>query len=85
MEKPDFPESALLLDIGARETVAVFAGRERIIHIRHFPFGGESVTAAMAEAMGIGLPEAEAMKRSGEIGPEASAHPGAVRADFSPS
>lgn len=73
MEKPDFPETALLVDIGARETVAVFAGRERIIHIRNFPFGGESVTAALAEFMNSGLSEAEAMKRSGEIAPEASA------------
>ena len=73
MEKPGFPESALVLDIGARETAAVFAGRERIIHIRSFPFGGENVTAALAESRGSGLPEAEALKRSAEIGPEASA------------
>ncbi len=73
MERPDFPETALVVDIGARETVAVFADRERIIHIRNFPFGGQSVTAALAEFMGCGLSEAEAMKRSGEIAPDAAA------------
>ena len=73
MEKPDFPETALVVDIGARETVAVFAGGERIIHIRTFPFGGESVTAALAEVMNCEVSEAEAVKRNGEIGPEASA------------
>ncbi|MHB9096526.1 MAG: pilus assembly protein PilM [Syntrophales bacterium] len=72
MEQPDFPETVLVVDVGARETVAVFAGGGRIIHIRNFPFGGESVTAALAESMNSGLPEAEALKRSGEIGPEAS-------------
>ena len=73
MEQPEFPETALVVDIGAREAVAVFAGRERIIHVRNFPFGGESVTAALAEFMGIGPAEAETMKRSGTIAPEASA------------
>ncbi len=72
MEQPDFPETALVVDIGARETVAVFADQERIIHIRNFPFGGESVTAALAEFMKSGLPEAEAVKRSGEIAPDAA-------------
>ena len=73
MEKPDFPNMALLVDVGARETVAVFASREQIIHIRNFPFGGEGITAAMAEAMCRETSDMEAMKRSGEITPEASA------------
>ena len=72
MERPDFPETALVVDIGARETVALFADRERIIHIRNFPFGGQNVTAALAEFMGSGLPDAEAAKRGGEIAPEAT-------------
>jgi Tfp pilus assembly PilM family ATPase len=72
-EKSGFPETALLLDVGARDTAAVFAERGRILHVRHFPFGGEKATTAMAEAMSTGLPEAEAMKRGGEIALEASA------------
>jgi general secretion pathway protein L len=73
MEKPNFPKIALVVDVGARETVAVFANREQIIHIRNFPFGGEGITAAMANAMGRELSETETMKRSGEMTPEASA------------
>ncbi|MBN2437593.1 MAG: pilus assembly protein PilM [Deltaproteobacteria bacterium] len=72
MEKPDFPKMALLVDVGARETVAVFASREQIIHIRNFPFGGEGVTAAIAKAMS-GKPSTEAMTQSRDITPEASA------------
>jgi Tfp pilus assembly PilM family ATPase len=73
MEKPDFPKIALLVDVGARETVAVFASREQIIHIRNLPFGGGGITAAMAKAMNREPSETEAMKRSREITPEASA------------
>ncbi|MCX5838987.1 MAG: pilus assembly protein PilM [Deltaproteobacteria bacterium] len=72
MEKPDFPKIALVVDVGARETVAVFASREQIIHIRNFPFGGEDITAAMAKAMSRER-STEVMKRSREITPEASA------------
>lgn len=71
MEKPGVEETALLLDVGARDTTAVFAGKGRIIHIRHFPFGGESASRAIAEAMGSGFSEAEAAKLSGALPPEA--------------
>jgi Tfp pilus assembly PilM family ATPase len=72
MLTPGFPESALVLDIGARDTTAVFVRANRIVQIRHFPFGGESLTTALAEALGIGIPEAEARKRDGQIPPEAA-------------
>ena len=70
-EKPGVQGSTLLLDVGARDTAAIFAGGCRILHIRHFPFGGEVVTRAMAETTGNGLSEAESLKRSGDIPPEA--------------
>jgi Tfp pilus assembly PilM family ATPase len=73
MERPDFPETAIVIDVGARETVAVFAGREQIMHIRPFPFGGEGITAAMAKAVNGEVSETEGKKRNGEIAPEASA------------
>lgn len=72
MAQPDFPEMALLVSVGARETVAVFADRERIAHIRSFPFGGEGATAAMARAMGREPSEIEAMKTSPEMTMETS-------------
>lgn len=72
-EREGVSENALLLDVGARDTAAVFAGGGRILHIRHFPFGGEVVSRAIAETTGNGLSEAEALKRSGDIPPEARA------------
>ena len=73
MEKTGFPKIALLVNVGARETVAVFVNGGQIIHIRNFPFGGEGITAAMAKALCREPSEMEAMKRSREITPEASA------------
>ncbi|MDP1992744.1 MAG: pilus assembly protein PilM [Syntrophales bacterium] len=67
------PETILLLDVGGRDTTAVFACEGRILHIRHFPFGGETATRAMATALNSDSAEAEAVKRSGEIPPAASA------------
>ena len=65
------PETVLLLDVGARDTTAVFACEGRIRHIRHLPFGGETATRAIAAALNSDSVEAEAVKRSGEIPPEA--------------
>jgi general secretion pathway protein L len=71
MEDPDFPESALLIDIGARDTTIVFTGGGRILHLRHFAFGGETLTQAMAESLKIDSAEAERMKRSEVLPSEA--------------
>lgn len=78
MEKPGFPKTALLVDVGARETVAVFASRTQIIHIRSFPFGGEGATHGMAKAAGREPSEAETVKKGREISPEA---PAVIRGD----
>jgi len=72
-ERAGVSENALLLDIGARDTTAIFAGRGSILHIRHFAFGGEVVSRAIAEAVGSGLSEAESLKRSGDLPPAARA------------
>jgi Tfp pilus assembly PilM family ATPase len=66
-------ETLLLLDIGASDTTAVFARGGRILHIRHFPFGGEMATRAIATALNSDFAEAEEMKRSGEIPPAVAA------------
>ena len=65
------PETLLLLDVGARDTTAVFACGGRIPHIRHFHFGGEEATQAIAAALNRDTAEAEAVKRSGDIPPMA--------------
>jgi hypothetical protein len=48
LQKPDFPVCALLLDIGLRDTTAVFAGRGGIFLVRHFYFGGQEAADSMA-------------------------------------
>jgi general secretion pathway protein L len=72
MEDPGFSESALLIDIGAQDTTIVFTGKGRILHLRHFAFGGETVTEAMAKSLKIGAAEAERMKQNGDLSREAA-------------
>ena len=67
------PETVLILDVGAGDTTAVFVCGKRILHIRHFPFGGETVTRVISAALNRDFAEAEAVKRSGEIPPAAAA------------
>jgi len=71
LRRPDFPACAILLDIGARDTTAIFMGKGRIVHIRHFRFGGETATRAVAEALRIDFTAAETLKKSGELPEEA--------------
>jgi len=52
----------LLLDIGHKDTTGVLFREGRIFHIRHFSFGGASITGALANALKIEFPEAEAKK-----------------------
>jgi Tfp pilus assembly PilM family ATPase len=71
LQKPGLPECALVLDMGGRDTTAIFAGKDRIFNIRHFHFGGETASRAIATALRIDMTEAEAIKQSGEL-PEAA-------------
>jgi general secretion pathway protein L len=80
--KPGFPACALLLDIGLRDATAIFAGKGRILHIRHFRFGGETATAAIASALRIDMAAAEAIKQGGELPEEAAAAVREVRDRF---
>jgi type IV pilus assembly protein PilM len=56
----------LLLDVGAAETTGVFFKEGRILQVRSFPFGGDTVTHALSGALGISFSEAETRKRRGE-------------------
>jgi Tfp pilus assembly PilM family ATPase len=67
LQKPGLPECALVLDMGVRDTTAIFAGKGRILHIRHFHFGGETASRAIAAALRIDMAEAEAIKQNGEL------------------
>ncbi len=57
---------ALLLDIGAAETTGVFFKEGKILQVRSFPFGGDSITHALSGALGISFSDAEARKKRGE-------------------
>ena len=46
--KPDSPPCSLLLDVGSKDTTAVFFGKDCLLHIRHFYFGGHKATEALA-------------------------------------
>ena len=83
LQRPGFPACALLLDIGVRDATAIFAGEGRILHIRHFHFGGETATGAIAEALRIDSTAAEALKQSGELpGIGGGGRPGGLRPVF---
>jgi general secretion pathway protein L len=71
LRRADFPASAILLDIGAFNTAAIFIGNGKIRQIRHFRFGGEMATRAVAEALRIDFMTAEALKNNDELPEEA--------------
>lgn len=56
----------LLLDVGTSETTGVFFKDGRILQVRSFPFGGDSITHALSGALGISFSDAESRKRRGE-------------------
>ena len=55
----------LLLDCGARQTAAVFMKSGRVFQVRSFAFGGETITAALAEVLGVDVQQAEEEKKQG--------------------
>jgi len=61
-------ECGLLLDIGAKDSTAVLFGKNGILHIRHFSFGGEKITETIASTLKIEFSEAEKKKRMGDTG-----------------
>ncbi|MBW6486635.1 MAG: pilus assembly protein PilM [Syntrophobacterales bacterium] len=65
--QPDFPTGALLLDVGLQDTTAVFFGKTGIFHIRHFYFGGQKMTEAIARSGVINMEAAEEVKIKGDI------------------
>jgi Ethanolamine utilization protein EutJ (predicted chaperonin) len=56
----------LLLDVGASDSTGVFFKGGRILQVRSFPFGGDHITHALSEALGISFFEAEMRKRRGD-------------------
>lgn len=61
-------QTVALVDVGARVTDVVIASHGVPRFIRTVPMGGQDVTDAIARAMGISLPEADALKRHLGVG-----------------
>jgi general secretion pathway protein L len=84
MEKPGFPETGLLLDVGARETTAVFAEKGRIIHIRNYnyPSGAQSAAGTAPESANAGASGGMGAEQTEGIAPEAPAPGGELFGRF---
>ncbi len=59
----DVTEGCLILSIGAKSTDLVFVDRTRF-HSRNVPFGGQSISAEIAETLGVPVSEGERIKIS---------------------
>lgn len=62
-----------VLDVGATYSSLYVLQAGRVVYTREQAFGGDLLTAALAENLGVGRPEAELMKRSGRLGDSFSA------------
>lgn len=60
-------EFYILLDVGSRETVAVFFKQGKIFQVRSFAFGGDAITAVAARSSGTDAEEAEEMGKKGDL------------------
>jgi general secretion pathway protein L len=67
LARPEFAGCGLLLDIGDRDSVAVFVQSGTIIQVRHYAFGGDRLTTAIAKALHIEFADAEAKKKGNKI------------------
>jgi general secretion pathway protein L len=67
LAKPEFSGCGLLLDIGEQDSVAVFVQEGIIIQVRHYAFGGNHLTAAIAKALHIEFADAEENKKGSKI------------------
>lgn len=68
LEQKKLTGSGILLDVGARETSAAFYEKNALVLIRSFPFGGDTMTAALAGDLSVTGQEAEQAKIAGAYG-----------------
>lgn len=68
----DAAQPDLIVDVGAQSTHLLFAGKERH-YFRTLMLGGNAVTQAVAEVLGVGFAQAEAVKLRVSQGRDASA------------
>jgi cell division ATPase FtsA len=58
---------SLVIDCGARHTSFLLRSGDRLLRIRTFAFGGDDLTAAIAEELQLSRPRAEALKLTLDI------------------
>lgn len=68
LEQKSLPEAGVLLDVGASSTFAVFYEKGSIVQIRSFPFGGNTITRALAGDLSCDVNEAESIKMNAAYG-----------------
>jgi len=60
--------STLVIDCGARHTSLLVHRKQRLVHVETHAFGGDHLTQAIVEELGIGWLQAEELKRELDIG-----------------
>jgi general secretion pathway protein L len=65
LEKTALDACGVVLDLGASCTTASFYENGAIVQLRSFSFGGDSITAALAEELSVDHKEAELLKMNG--------------------
>jgi cell division protein FtsA len=60
--------SSLVIDCGARSTTILVRRREKLVHVEVQPFGGDDLTARIADELSIDLEAAERLKEEIDIG-----------------
>ena len=68
LERRDLTGTGILLDIGAASTFAVFYENNAIVQIRSFVFGGNTITSALGQDLGLETGEADQIKIRGLYG-----------------
>ncbi len=68
--------SSLVIDFGARHTNFLVRRKDKLLHVETFGFGGDDLTARLAERLDIDADKAEAIKRELDIGVYAGAGDG---------
>ena len=68
-------ESGIVIDIGDSKTVACYIERGKLLAVRSLPIGGEDITRAIAQHVGVSYEEAEQLKTGKR---DASASPDAA-------
>ncbi|MBA3707377.1 MAG: hypothetical protein H0W83_00995 [Planctomycetes bacterium] len=68
--------TSLVIDFGARHTSFLVRRKDKLMHVETFAFGGDDLTARMAENLAIEPERAEALKREVDIGTTAIAPDG---------